>query len=73
MSVYHKTALIEADLRLEGGATEEDSSSGSLDLLRRFKLPRPRFAAELLCRRGGELYEIISLELCQAGRACDKE
>lgn len=47
------------DPRLDGGATEEDSSSGSLDLLRRFKLPRPRFAAELLGLRG-ELCEWIS-------------
>lgn len=44
--------LIQADSRLEGGATEDDSSSGSLDLLRRLRLPRRRFAAELLGRRG---------------------
>lgn len=43
------------DLRLDGGAAEEASSSGSLDRLRLVKFPKPRLAADALGRRG-ELY-----------------
>lgn len=48
-------SLRDLNLRLDGGATEEVSSSGSRDLLRRLRLPSPRFAAESL-GRSGELH-----------------
>lgn len=42
------------DLRLEGGAADEDgiSSSGSRDRLRRVGLEAPRLAADMFDRRG---------------------